>query len=221
MSEAILPLLTDAVLGRTMKADRDGRVEVRTGIPYWAERWRPALQPEMQVREAHFRADDAAFTFLLFVDESGVRAVWKNGFDASQEVDLATRWLDALRRRDLDALERLTSYPFELRDTEEEAHCGSRRAAAPKDMPGILDCLLNDPILNEAMDRIRSGIEAGRTQDYEPGVFKGWRRPEHANLWPATLLIGTDAGNEYDLTFLVAKNGVRVLWKRGSFVSGD
>jgi transposase len=221
MPAAIGPLFTDTVLDRTMKAERDGRVEVRAGIPYWADRWRADLQSGMQMREAYFRADDASFSFLFFVDESGVRALWKNGFDASLEVELAGSWLNALRQRDLDALERLTSYPFELRDTEVEAHCGLRRAAGPKEMPGIVDCLLNGPILSKAMNRIRSRIEAGRTQDYEPGIFKGWRRPEHANLWPATLLIGTGAGNEYDLTFLVAKNGVRVLWKRGSFVPPD
>jgi hypothetical protein len=35
------------------------------------------------------------------------------------------------------------------------------------------------------------------------------------------VLVGTDNGDEYDLTLLVAKNGVRVVWKRGSFSPPD
>jgi hypothetical protein len=81
--------------------------------------------------------------------------------------------------------------------------------------------LLNDPIFTAAVNRIRSKIEAAPRRDFEAGIPKGWRRPEQANLWPATLIIGTDGGNEYDLTFLVAKNGVRAFWKRGTVLSGD
>jgi hypothetical protein len=60
----------------------------------------------------------------------------------------------------------------------------------------------------------------------ESGYFKGWRRAEHADLWPVTLLIGAVRprwvrGDEYDLTFLVAKNGVRAFWKSGALTSGD
>jgi hypothetical protein len=221
MTEMLAPLFADEVLERTIGAERDGRIEERADIPYWAEPWRADAPPGLRPLQAYFSANDAAFSFVFFADQAGVRALWKNGFDASLETALATQWVDALRRKDVDTLQRLTRFPFELRDSGVEAHCGSRRAANSTQLPTTVDCLLSDPIFGQALSRIRSGVEAGRTQDYEPGVFRGWRRPEHADLWPATLLIGNGAGNEYDICFLVAKNGVRAFWKRGSFISRD
>jgi len=226
MPDVLASWLSDDVLDRTMKRSQTGQVQELAEISYWAKRWRSEAPSDTRPSEAYFSTNDAAFTFLFLVEGTRVRAVWKTGFDASVEVDLATRWLDALRRKDIDSLERLTSYPFELRDAEAEAHCGDRGATAPKQMPKVVDCLLDDPIFNKALGRIRSKLEAASSRDSESGYFKGWRRAEHADLWPVTLLIGGGSptlgdGYEYDLTFLVAKNGVRVFWKSGALTSGD
>jgi hypothetical protein len=52
-----------------------------------------------------------------------------------------------------------------------------------------------------------------------PGAFPHWyRKKDHEGLWPIWTLTGTDEGFEFDLTWLVAKDGVRAFWKRGSFV---
>jgi hypothetical protein len=225
LGELISPLFADNVLTRTMKGERNGRVESRTDLPDWAEPWQEEQPRSVDQLRAYFSADDAAFSLILFVDESGVHAVWKRGFDASVEVDLALHWLEALRQRDMVTLQHLTSYPFELRDSEVQAHCGARTAASPKQLPKAMDCLLSDPILIQALSR-GPKVEAGLSPDDEPGVFKGWRRPEHADLWSATSIIFADgaapgSGNEYDLCLLIAKNGVRVFWKRGSIISGD
>jgi hypothetical protein len=215
-------LLSDEVLYKAMRAERDGRVKAfKDGyISSWAERWRTDLTPDLRAVSAYFRTNDASFTFIFLVGESGVRALWKTGFDATVEVSFATRSLEALRRHDIRALEGLTSYPFELRDNGLEAHCGTRLAAGPKELAAALACLLDDPLFNEAL-KANSIVNAVLRQHFVPGFFEGWRRPEHAGLWPAMALIGTDAGNEFDLTFLVAKNGVRVIWKRGSFSPPD
>jgi hypothetical protein len=226
MPEVLASWLSDDVLDRTMKASQTGQVQELAQISYWAKRWGSEVPPDTRPSEAYVSTNDAAFTFLFLVEGGRVRAVWKTGFDASIEVDLATQWLDALRRKDIDGLQRLTSYPFELRDAEVEAHCGDRRASTPKQMPKTLDCLLDDPIFNSALGRIRSKLKAASSRDSESGYFKGWRRAEHADLWPVTLLIGGGSptmgdGYEFDLTFLVAKEGVRAFWKSGAQTSGD
>jgi hypothetical protein len=223
MQDLIKSLVTDDVLSKTMRAERDGRVKAfkKDGYIYsWAEQWRGDLLPDLRPLSVRFQNNDAAFTFIFLVGKSGVRALWKTGFDATVEVELVTRWLLTLRHRDIRALERLTSYPFELRDNQLGANCGSRMASGPTEMRAALACLLDDALFNEAL-KADSIVSAGLKQDFVPGFFEGWRRPEHADLWPTMVLIGTDAGNEYDLTMLVAKNGVRVLWKRGSFSPPD
>lgn len=222
MPAALDCMLTDALLVQLLKAGSDVPVETLDDgfLPPWAAQWRRDLRPELRPLTAFFRHDDAAFSFIFLVAKDGVRAVWKTGFDATTEVQLATQWLDALRRHDVASLERLTSYPFELRDTEREAHCGSRSAAASRDLPGVIDCLFKDALFNRAL-KANSVVKAAHAKDFVPGFFEGWRRKEHADLWPTQVLFGTDAGDEFDLTLLVAKNGVRVVWKRGSFSPPD
>jgi hypothetical protein len=214
-------LLQDDLVLRVMRATS---VEVQRLEPAhlqsWPSSWRSDIAPALIPFGAFFRSDAAAYEFVILASASGVRSVWKRGFDATEEVRLAAEWLAALSRKDLGSLERLTTYPLEVRDTEVEAHCGSRRAATPQELPAAVACLMNDPIFDDALGNgVR--IRAAMKQDFEPGVFEGWRRPEHAALWPATALIANRAGNEYDLALLVAKNGVRVFWKRGSFISAD
>jgi hypothetical protein len=215
-------LWTDPLLDRMLNAGADVPVETLDDgfIPPWAGQWRGELRSELRPFTAFFRRDDASFSFIVLVAQDGVRSVWKTGFDATTEVQLATRWLEALRRRDIAALERLTSYPFELRDTERDAHCGTRSAAGPSDLPTAIDCLLKDQLFTRALKE-RSVVKAAHAKDFVPGFFQGWRRKEHADLWPTMALFGSDAGDEFDLTLLVAKDGVRVVWKRGSFSPPD
>jgi hypothetical protein len=87
-------------------------------------------------------------------------------------------------------------------------------------MPVALRCLLGDDVLNRALhDHPDSTLQASLSQDDVPGVAEHrWRKRDHAGLWPVWTLTGTETGYEFDLTFLVAKEGVRVFWKRGTFV---
>jgi hypothetical protein len=224
MPAAVQSLITDDVLDRAMQAETYGRIEELEGgqVSGWAARWEGSIPADVQAFTAFFRSNEAAFSFIFLVGDAGVRSVWKTGFDAAAEVSLAAQWLQALRDRDTPALERLTSYPFELRDSQLEAHCGSRTASGRAELSATLDCLLDDPLFSEAL-KTRGAFKpyAGSTRDFVPGFFEGWRRPEHAELWPTSVLISTGGGHEYDLCLLVAKNGVQVLWKRGSFSPPD
>ncbi|HVZ37261.1 MAG TPA: hypothetical protein VG963_32785, partial [Polyangiaceae bacterium] len=87
-------------------------------------------------------------------------------------------------------------------------------------MPAALQCLLGDKVLNKALrDSPESELQPERGTKRIPGAFPRWyRKQDHEGLWPIWTLTGTKAGYEFDLTWLIAKDGVRAFWKRGSFV---
>jgi hypothetical protein len=184
--------------------------------PGWANQWKPELTSDVTPFSAYLQRDDASVSLILLVANDGVRAVWKNGFDARPEVNLATRWLAALRQGNVTALIQLTSFPFELRDRDLHANCGKRTARNASEMTRTLDCLLADEVFKAAILE-ESPVKAGLSRDFEPEMFQGWRHGDQVDLWPALVLVGDEVGNEFDLTLLVGKSGVRALWKRGSF----
>jgi hypothetical protein len=154
MQAIIQSLVTDDVLDRTMKAGFVRRIDEFEGdhISSWAARWKADIRPDVRLLNVFYHDNEAVFDLILLVGTSGVRALWKTGVDASSEVTAATQWLQALRDHDTPALQRLTSYPFELRDSELEANCGSRVASGPAELPKVLACLLDDALFNEALE---------------------------------------------------------------------
>jgi hypothetical protein len=46
-----------------------------------------------------------------------------------------------------------------------------------------------------------------------------WRQKDHGTLQGAYAMVATTEGHEYDFQILVDRDGVRVVWKRGSFES--
>jgi hypothetical protein len=139
-----------------MRAERDGRVEAfkKDGYIYsWAEQWRADLGSELRPLSAHFLSNDASFTFIFLVGKAGVRALWKTGFDATVEVELATRWLRTLRNRDIRALERLTVLRVDRASCSDGlafASLGSTTLTLrPKKARQAYDHLAHDPRLDE------------------------------------------------------------------------
>ena len=194
----LAPLFDDHALERTMQSERDGRLELREQLPHWAEPWRDYQPPGAQQFDAYFHAPDAAFSIILFTDGAGVRALWKNGFDASLQVALATQWLDALNQRDLQALARVTSYPFQLRDSEAESQCGARQA----NNAGAAGAEYADRSRTDA--RLRAGYVSRLASS---GACYALAR--HA------------PGRDQCRLRNLAQDGVRAFWKRGSVLSGD
>jgi hypothetical protein len=187
----------------------------------WAKQWRSEAPIGARPILSYYDRSDAWLSLILWVDSRGVRAVWKTGTDVRAEVAVAGKWRVALRNRDVEALTRLASYPFELRDEGLNAHCKKGQTAKrPEEMPGALRCVLGDKVLSRALhDSPDSTFEAERREPRVPGAFPDWwRKKDHEGLWPVWTLTGTKAGYEFDLTLLIAKDGVRAFWKRGSFV---
>jgi hypothetical protein len=190
-------------------------------IKPWAEAWGSEVPTGARAILSYYDRTDAWLSLILWVDARGVRAVWKTGTDVRAEVALADRWRSALRERNIDELTRLASYPFELRDEGLNAHCKKGKTAkGPEQMGVALQCLLSDKVFNEALhDSPESELEPERRTTRIPGAFPHWyRKKDHEGLWPIWTLTGTNAGYEFDLTWLIAKDGVRAFWKRGSFV---
>jgi hypothetical protein len=187
----------------------------------WAEPWRSEAPTGARPILSYYGRTEAWLSLILWADSRGVRAVWKKGTDVRAEVATAEKWRAALRNRDVEGLTRLASYPFELRDQGLNAHCRKGQTAqGPDEMPTALRCLLSDKVLQRALrDSPDSTFEPERREPRVPGAFPDWwRKKDHEGLWPVWTLTGTKAGYEFDLTLLIAKDGVRACWKRGSFV---
>lgn len=104
----------------------------------WANKWHVQPTPGLQIISGYFARQDARYTLDVQVDGQGVVAVWKSGINGSREIQIARQWLDAVKARDVEALERLTSYPFEVRDAGRDALCGKRTATSQAELSGCL-----------------------------------------------------------------------------------
>jgi hypothetical protein len=184
-------------------------------ISSWAARWRAELRPDEKAVTVHVSRPDASFTFILLVAHDGVSGLWKTGTDATAEVALASRWLEALRQNDLPALTRMTRYPFDVRQSGNAPGCEGRRAPRAADLHAAVECLLADTAFRRALSQsAKAPVEAGPTRAYVPEFFEGWGHTERAELWPTLLHLETSDDLAIDLLLLVAKDGVQTAWKR-------
>jgi hypothetical protein len=190
----------------------------------WARQWQAELQPDWRLVTAYFERGDATVELNLVVANDGVRALWKaDGLDATVEAQLATEWLSALRSGNGPALDRLSQYPFELRDRGRSATCGIRPAARPDDLNPALQCLTSNTVFLKAMrDSSELAPVVYRSVDQLPGWARAWWDQKGApTIKVVSFLMATTTGDEFDLLLLVDKSGVHALWKSGSFESTD
>jgi hypothetical protein len=223
---AVACLTGDDLLRRAMREDREARVVplLRTQWPHWAKPWWSEVGTDAAAFSLYIGRDDSAFEVVVVIAEASVIAVWKDGTDAVAEVALAKRWLDALRRRDANAIASTTAYPFELRETETRGPCGRlRRAQDPRSLSAALKCLMADDAVHGALEQSRdSAVRASVARDDVPNWAQAWWRADvHAGLWPVSVILATEACCEYDFTLLVGQSGVRALWKTGSIQAAD
>lgn len=218
-------LRTNANLMGLMLSNDSAAVEPLADVhmPAWFQRWRVAQAPNMKIVTGHYNRSDAQATLDLWVADGGVRGVWKSGLDGSAEIAIATEWLDALRNRDIERLGRVTSYPLEIRDTQRDATCGKRMIESADILATSIDCLMKSDLLHRALvDSPASGFTAHRpSQSLANWVEPWWRESEHQGLQRVWTMVATTEGYEFDFQMLVAPEGVRVVWKLGSFESRD
>jgi hypothetical protein len=128
-------------------------------------------------------------------------------------VKVASGWLDALARSDLDALTRQTGLPFRVHDSFAERNCGPQNTAAtPEELRSALACLISDATLISVLrDHSGGGLDALAHGDVQP-----WAKQWQTELQPGWQLVTAyfergDATVELDL--VVANDGVRALWR--------
>lgn len=67
----------------------------------------------------------------------------------TDDVAIATRWLEALRDGDKSELDASTRYPFELHDAS--GNCTEQTAARPEQLSPVLACLSNNAVLIDVL----------------------------------------------------------------------
>jgi hypothetical protein len=128
-------------------------------------------------------------------------------------VQVATRWLDALRKHDLDALTRASRYPFALRDTRKEGHCAKSSAApGPESLAATIDCLIKDDLLAEDLKSSPPLSIEGVSEKKLSTWTRPWRKEIGGGWQPVAISFYND-GDAWEFVLLVADGGVRAVWK--------
>jgi hypothetical protein len=223
LSDVLACLSKDAALIDLLRTHDSAAVEplADTHLADWAKKWRVTTMAHQQIVVGFFHRDDARAHFDLWVSEGGVRGVWKSGVNGSAAVMIATEWIQALGNRDLEQLARVTGYPFEVRDIGRDAQCG-KRVAKDRDALGVaVECLfrserLHQALLNSPASRLLADEPPKSLPDWSR---PWWRQSEHAGLQNLFTVVATAEGDAFDFQILVSRDGVRALWKLGSFES--
>jgi len=138
------------------------------------------------------------------------------------ELEIAARWLEALRSRDMERLTGSSEFPIEFRDTKKQGHCEARRSAA--DVRGLaraVECLTEDELLMSLMHD-KPGVPPVETQP--EGRIKPW-----AEAWGPEVPAGSRAISSYygrtdawiSIILWVDSRGVRAVWKDGTDVRAE
>jgi hypothetical protein len=139
-------LLADASLRRALtEHDRAGIADLPIGhLQDWAKPWREQAPPGSLLVNAFIKRSDMQLDMDLWINQGAVQALWTHVVDGTAQVELARGWLEALKKRDLRALAKLTSYPFEVRDRGREAVCGKRTAPNREALESAARCLFDN-----------------------------------------------------------------------------
>jgi hypothetical protein len=217
-------LSTDEKLIDLLRTHDSGTVEPLAAghLAAWQQQWHVSANPDMHIVTALFNRKDAHVSLDMWVVDGGVRGVWKDAVNGAAPVGIATRWVDALRHRDLAALTQLTRYPFEVRDEGRDAHCKTQTASSPDKLESALSCLLGSDQLHRALNDSPSPqmlADGALPSSLAEWARPWWRQKDHAGLQGVYAMVATTDGYEYDFQILVDRDGVRVVWKKGSFES--
>jgi hypothetical protein len=128
-------------------------------------------------------------------------------------VEVASGWLEALARSDLDALTRQTGFPFRVHHSGAERNCGPQNTAVtPAELPSAIACLTSDATLMSVLqNHSGGGFDALAHDDVQPWA-KQWQielRPE----WRLVTAYFERGDATVELNLVVANDGVRALWK--------
>jgi hypothetical protein len=203
--------------------DRAGIVELPIGrLQPWAQAWRENVPSAATLVNAFIDRSDLQLDVDLWIVDGAVQEFWTNLVDGRAEVNIAKRWLQALKQRDLSALTAASSYPFEIRDAGRGAACGRKTASNGAALKSATQCLFANEELHRSL--ATNGPFAESPGDgYEiPDWAAPWFHPSrHSDLKKVSAGAGDLGSVSFDIVVLVDGSGVRALWMRGSQESMD
>jgi hypothetical protein len=212
-------LLADGALLRALEQHDRAGIQ---GLPSrhlqdWAQPWRSHAPAGATLVNAFIKRSDGQADIDLWLIGGAVRALWTHVEDVTSAVHVAGRWLDALKRHDMAALTRVTSFGFEVRDTGQGAQCGKRVAAKPEQLEAAVRCLLNDRELQSSLDAKKPIVEAaGESESVPSWAERWWTSKMHSGLQQTFTTVTNPGGLSFDLILMTAPSGVRAVWKLGS-----
>lgn len=216
-------LLADgALLGVLQRHDRAG-IQGLPGshLQSWAQPWRSRAPADATLVNAFLVRSEGQADIDVWLVGGAVRALWTHVEDNTTPVNLAERWLDALKRQDMEALTQATSFGFEVRDTGREAQCGKRVAAKPEELEAAIRCLLNNRELQAGLGAKKPIVEAAGEGESLPNWAEPWATQLQSGLHQTFTTVSNPGGVSFDLILMAAPNGVRAVWKRGARESRD
>lgn len=188
----------------------------------WAKPWREQAPPGTLLVNAFIKRSDMQLDMDLWINQGAVQAFWTHVVDATSEVELARAWLEALKRKDLAALAKATSYPLEVRDSGREAVCGKRSAANRAALQSALRCLFDNTELIKALNSRATFVEAASEDSSMPNWAETWwQASKHQGLRKVSAGVSNPVSYSFDIILMVAPDGVRAFWKLGSLESRD
>jgi hypothetical protein len=127
-------------------------------------------------------------------------------------------WINALRARDFQALNRYTSFPFQLRDTGEEGNCESHLVERSEALESGAKCLMSDDLLHEDLVSNPELLIKPLSKDILPDWALQWRSTIDSGLSAVAAEVPGN-GATFQFILLVQADGVRGFWKHASFES--
>jgi hypothetical protein len=162
------------------------------------------------------RSDSSVAPRVTEVADAQAAARVEQDAGPSTLVQLATRWVDALRDKNVEALTKLSQYPFDLRDTRKDGACVNKTVRGPGDMPSAVDCLLVNWVLNDEL----KANPTPTTKVVSPKELPSWARRWVKEIGPGLTAVDVfihGNGSSFQFILLVADEGVQGFWKTAWF----
>lgn len=217
-------LLADSALLQALEQhDRAGIQQLPSShLQDWAQPWTAHAPVDATLVNAFVKRSEGRADIDVWLVGGAVRALWTHVEDGTSAVNVAERWLDALKNRNMEALNQATSFGFEVRDTGRAAQCGKRVAAKPEQLEAAVRCLLNNRELQGGLDAKKPIVESAGDNDSVPSwAERWWTSKEHSGLHQTFTTVTNPGGVSFDLILMTAPNGVRAVWKLGALESRD
>jgi hypothetical protein len=129
---------------------------------------------------------------------------------AASAVDVATRWLYALKRGDTRVLEGASVYPFELRMAKAPCKCEGGKARDSAELAQVLGELMKTEDV-QALE-----VTSGKVKEIAKSALPGWAKRWNKQLPKGARLVQAQSAGSvtYTITYLlvIAENQVRSVW---------